>query len=129
MRKIGLIGGMSWLSTRTYYDHINKLVQARKGPRSLTPPQRGKPRYFGLILTGVLLLALALAAALSTYYSVGSAPADISAVTTDVANNAASPEAVPAAAADLPSVDEEMAADGQDSETAASAVPPPPAQT
>ena len=100
-------------------------VLARKGPRSLTPPQRGKPRYFGLILTGVLLLALALAAALSTYYSVGSAPADISAVTTDVANNAASPEAVPAAAADLPSVDEEMAADGQDSETAASAVPPP----
>ena len=31
MRKIGLIGGMSWLSTRTYYDHINKLVQTRKG--------------------------------------------------------------------------------------------------
>ena len=31
MRKIGLIGGMSWLSTRTYYDHINKLVQARAG--------------------------------------------------------------------------------------------------
>ncbi|MCW1383450.1 amino acid racemase [Novosphingobium sp. KCTC 2891] len=29
MRKIGLIGGMSWVSTRTYYDHINKLVQAR----------------------------------------------------------------------------------------------------
>ena len=31
MRKFGLIGGMSWLSTRTYYDHINKLVQARAG--------------------------------------------------------------------------------------------------
>ena len=31
MRKIGLIGGMSWLSTRTYYDHINKLVQSRAG--------------------------------------------------------------------------------------------------
>lgn len=31
MRKIGLIGGMSWLSTRTYYDHINKLVQAHAG--------------------------------------------------------------------------------------------------
>lgn len=29
MRKIGLIGGMSWVSTRTYYEHINKLVQAR----------------------------------------------------------------------------------------------------
>lgn len=31
MRKIGLIGGMSWLSTRTYYEHINKLVQTRAG--------------------------------------------------------------------------------------------------
>lgn len=31
MRKIGLIGGMSWLSTRTYYEHVNKLVQARAG--------------------------------------------------------------------------------------------------
>jgi aspartate racemase len=31
LRKLGLIGGMSWLSTRTYYDHINKLVQARAG--------------------------------------------------------------------------------------------------
>ena len=31
MRKIGLIGGMSWLSTRTYYEHINRLVQTRAG--------------------------------------------------------------------------------------------------
>jgi aspartate racemase len=31
LRKIGLIGGMSWLSTRTYYEHINRLVQARAG--------------------------------------------------------------------------------------------------
>ena len=31
MRKIGLIGGMSWLSTRTYYEHINRLVQSRSG--------------------------------------------------------------------------------------------------
>ncbi len=31
MRKLGLIGGMSWLSTRTYYDHINRLVQAKAG--------------------------------------------------------------------------------------------------
>jgi aspartate racemase len=31
LRKLGLIGGMSWLSTRTYYDHINKLVQAKVG--------------------------------------------------------------------------------------------------
>jgi aspartate racemase len=32
LRKLGLIGGMSWLSTRTYYEHINRLVQARIGP-------------------------------------------------------------------------------------------------
>jgi aspartate racemase len=31
LRKIGLIGGMSWLSTRTYYERINRLVQARAG--------------------------------------------------------------------------------------------------
>ncbi|MFN3517485.1 MAG: aspartate/glutamate racemase family protein [Novosphingobium sp.] len=37
MRKIGLIGGMSWLSTRTYYEHINKGVQARSGARSSAP--------------------------------------------------------------------------------------------
>ncbi|MFM5885321.1 MAG: aspartate/glutamate racemase family protein [Novosphingobium sp.] len=37
MRKFGLIGGMSWLSTRTYYDHINKLVQARAGFPSSAP--------------------------------------------------------------------------------------------
>ena len=34
MRKIGLIGGMSWYSTRTYYEHINRLVQARVGQDS-----------------------------------------------------------------------------------------------
>ncbi|MFO1254198.1 MAG: amino acid racemase [Sphingomonadaceae bacterium] len=37
MRKLGLIGGMSWLSTRTYYEHINKLVQARAGQRHSAP--------------------------------------------------------------------------------------------
>ena len=34
LRKIGLIGGMSWLSTQTYYEHINKQVQARAGARA-----------------------------------------------------------------------------------------------
>jgi aspartate racemase len=29
MRKLGLIGGMSWFSTRTYYEHINRIVNAR----------------------------------------------------------------------------------------------------
>ncbi len=37
MRKIGLIGGMSWVSTRTYYDHINKLVQARTSKLASAP--------------------------------------------------------------------------------------------
>ena len=37
MRKLGLIGGMSWLSTRTYYEHINRIVQARAGRLSSAP--------------------------------------------------------------------------------------------
>lgn len=37
MRKLGLIGGMSWLSTRTYYEHINRLIQAKLGPTASAP--------------------------------------------------------------------------------------------
>ena len=37
MRKLGLIGGMSWVSTRTYYEHINRIVQASKGHLSSAP--------------------------------------------------------------------------------------------
>ena len=37
MRKIGLIGGMSWVSTRTYYEHVNRLVQARLGAPASAP--------------------------------------------------------------------------------------------
>ena len=37
MRKIGLIGGLSWYSTRTYYDQINRGVQARAGMDSSAP--------------------------------------------------------------------------------------------
>ena len=36
MRKLGLIGGMSWVSTRTYYEHINRIVQ-RTDPRASAP--------------------------------------------------------------------------------------------
>ncbi|MEO6153653.1 MAG: amino acid racemase [Croceibacterium sp.] len=36
MRKLGLIGGMSWVSTRSYYDRINRLVQ-RADPQSSAP--------------------------------------------------------------------------------------------
>lgn len=37
MRKLGLIGGLSWYSTRTYYEHINRGVQARAGGRASAP--------------------------------------------------------------------------------------------
>jgi aspartate racemase len=37
MRKIGLIGGMSWVSTRMYYDFINREVQKRSDP-FVSPP-------------------------------------------------------------------------------------------
>lgn len=34
MRKLGLIGGMSWVSTRAYYERINRLVQRSDGQAS-----------------------------------------------------------------------------------------------
>jgi len=37
LRKLGLIGGMSWVSTRTYYEHINRIVQQRTDTRSSAP--------------------------------------------------------------------------------------------
>jgi aspartate racemase len=37
LRKLGLIGGMSWVSTRTYYEHINRLVQKSRSPMSSAP--------------------------------------------------------------------------------------------
>ncbi|AOF99096.1 aspartate racemase family protein [Blastomonas sp. RAC04] len=37
MRKIGLIGGMSWVSTETYYRLINKEVQKRAGSLCSSP--------------------------------------------------------------------------------------------
>ena len=37
MRKLGLIGGRSWVSTRAYYERINQLVQKR------VPPMAGPP--------------------------------------------------------------------------------------
>lgn len=37
MRKIGLIGGLSWYSTVTYYGHINRLVQAKAGKQASAP--------------------------------------------------------------------------------------------
>lgn len=37
MRKLGLIGGMSWISTSSYYKHINQQVQRRGPPMSSAP--------------------------------------------------------------------------------------------
>ena len=37
MRKVGLIGGMSWVSTSLYYKWINKAVTARVGPMTSAP--------------------------------------------------------------------------------------------
>ena len=37
MRTLGLIGGMSWISTRAYYERINKLVQKRAAPMASAP--------------------------------------------------------------------------------------------
>ncbi|TMM48895.1 aspartate/glutamate racemase family protein [Qipengyuania marisflavi] len=37
MRKLGLIGGMSWISTRAYYERINKMIQ-KSGPAMSSAP-------------------------------------------------------------------------------------------
>ena len=37
MRKLGLIGGMSWVSTRSYFEDINRIVQRRIGPHASAP--------------------------------------------------------------------------------------------
>ncbi len=37
MRKLGLIGGMSWVSTRAYYEDINQIVQRRVSPTASAP--------------------------------------------------------------------------------------------
>lgn len=84
----------------------------------------GKPRYLGLILTGLLLVMLAIAAAVSSFYvarnDMPEPAADGTAIAT--AQNATPDAAVPAdAPADAPdpSVADEMLADGQDPEAAA----------
>lgn len=72
-------------------------------------PVRGKPRHLGLILTGILLIMLALAAGLSSFYV--SWTQDEQAVPVETA---AAPEAAAPDAADLPAPEDEMLADLQD---------------
>ena len=78
-----------------------------KGLTSRGVPQRGKPRYLGLILTGVLLLLLAVVAAWSSYYLTQRDTTDPTAVATldtpaliDPAPLGTAPEAAAIAAPD-----------------------------
>lgn len=89
------------------------------------PSTRGKPRYLGLILTGLLLLALAIIAAWSSFSASTETPAVIEATDADTAGQPAAatdPQAAPATADPVvetpapqtdPSIEDEAAADGQ----------------
>lgn len=85
-------------------------------------PQRGKPRFLGLILTGLLLVCLALVAAWATRYSALDQPADNRALV----DAGPQPDTAPTALADarpVPDVDDEMLADLQDPEDLADPLP------
>ena len=80
------------------------------GTFAATDAARGKPRYLGLILTGILLLFLALVAAWSSFFL---ASRGTDAAITDFA--AADPVVDPSVDANAaPAIDDEMLADGQD---------------
>lgn len=82
-----------------------------KGLGTRKMPQRGKPRYLGLILTGILLLILAIVAAWSSFYLTR---AEDPTAEVQIANADAGidPEAV--ADGQLPDAEDEMLADLQD---------------
>jgi hypothetical protein len=94
-------------------------VVAPDARKSLTKPggtfasseKRGKPRYLGLILTGLLLLFLALIAAWSSFFLASNEAAQ-----NGTAVVSAPEAAVPATeiAAAVPAIDDEMLADSQD---------------
>lgn len=87
--------------------------------KSLTKPggtfasskDRGKPRYLGLILTGLLLLFLALIAAWSSFFMASNTATQNGAVVVAAPQTDTSTDA---ATADIPAVDDEMLADSQD---------------
>jgi hypothetical protein len=74
-------------------------------------PTRGKPRYLGLILTGVLLLILAAAAALSSYFITSQSDMGTPEVQQAEALAPVAPAPVDVA---VPDVNDEMLADMQD---------------
>ena len=90
----------------------SNLMQTAKAPRpagaslgSRTAAQRGKPKHLGLILTGLLLLFLALIAAWSSF-SLASWQGDTPKV--EIAGTSATPTS------DIPAPEDEMLADMQD---------------
>jgi hypothetical protein len=85
-------------------------------------PRRGKPRYLGLILTGLLLVFLALIAAWSSYSLVQN-EADTSRDTSDVAANTPGSNIV----ATPPGIDDEILADQQDGPLSSDALSTDPA--
>lgn len=93
------------------------------GFRMTRPAGRGRSRYLGLILTGTLLLVLAIVAAWSSI----TLSRNDSAEPTATASLGTPPVAAPA---DPPSIEDEALADGQGSEAAEEIVAPaPPAET
>lgn len=97
-----------------------------QGLGARTRSQRGKPKYLGLILTGVLLLILAVVAAWSSLYLAQNDSVEVPEVVTAGAEAPAAsgtetpaveqPEPVAAALpeeVDVPSIDDEAAADGE----------------
>ncbi|MFN3844752.1 MAG: hypothetical protein ACK4RZ_02885 [Paracoccaceae bacterium] len=82
-----------------------------KGLSARTMPQRGKPRYLGLILTGILLLILAIVAAWSSFYLTR---ADDPAAEVQTADLAAGVDDEAIADGQIPGADDEMLADLQD---------------
>ena len=78
-------------------------------------PQRGKPRYLGLIMTGILLLMLAIVAAWSSFFL-----AQNDATPTDAVVVASADQDGAIGGADVPATDEEIQADLE----AEAAVPP-----
>ncbi len=81
------------------------------GLGSRAAPQKGKPRFLGLILTGILLLLLAMVAAWSSYYLASSDDATAAEDVAMVQNVAVEPDG---SILPPPGVEDEMLADQQD---------------
>ena len=81
-------------------------ARSQSGLGTRPMPVRGKPRHLGLILTGLLLIMLALAAGLSSFY--------VSWNGTDDGTTVETAAGAPAPDADLPAPEDEMLADLQE---------------